>query len=215
MRLDTTKLTSAIRQLADITKRGRGEVCREAAKGFVKNIVAITPPASRGVTGGAAKKAGENAVAGDLARMARVVPASVISRSELMQIHKDKRGRNGGIQRMRKSQRTKVTPAVFNAVVRVLKKDVGTLSAGWVAAAAQLGVSIPAWVKRHGSSRGDILITHTPDVFRIAISNAVPFVLNVRDLERRVQASVNYQSNAMNRKAAFLIKRAAQKSGWK
>ena len=67
MRLDTTQLTSAIRQLADITKRGRGEVCREAAKGFVKNIVAITPPASRRVTGGAAKKQGENAVAGDVA----------------------------------------------------------------------------------------------------------------------------------------------------
>jgi hypothetical protein len=41
------------------TKKLKAEIVKTAAKGFVKDVVSITPPASKGSTGAAARKAGE------------------------------------------------------------------------------------------------------------------------------------------------------------
>ena len=51
--------------------------------------------------------------------------------------------------------------------------------------------------------------------FRIEIGNTVPFIGNVKDLDRRIQAAIDYQANAMNRQAVFLLKKAIQEAGWK
>lgn len=48
---DMTQVRRAARRLADETTRTKGEVVRMAARGFVKDIVKFTPPASKGTTG--------------------------------------------------------------------------------------------------------------------------------------------------------------------
>ena len=58
-----------IKALAPQVKKSRRELAEEAARGFVKEVVAITPPASKGKRGSAAKKAGEGAIIADLARV--------------------------------------------------------------------------------------------------------------------------------------------------
>lgn len=66
---DMTKLRAALQRSRGFVNKSKRELLTVAAKGFVKDIIAITPPGSKGVTGGAAKKAGEGAVAADVARI--------------------------------------------------------------------------------------------------------------------------------------------------
>ena len=58
-----------IKALAPQMKKSRREPATEAARGFVQEVVAITPPASKGKRGSGAKKAGEGAIIADLARV--------------------------------------------------------------------------------------------------------------------------------------------------
>ena len=49
-----------------VAKREKKDIVRMVARGFVKDMVAVTPPGSQGVTGSAAKKQGEAAIQNDL-----------------------------------------------------------------------------------------------------------------------------------------------------
>jgi hypothetical protein len=66
---DMTKLRAATARAGGIINKSKKELLLTAAKGFVRDILKFTPPASQGVTGSAAKKAGEGAVAADVARI--------------------------------------------------------------------------------------------------------------------------------------------------
>ena len=68
LRFDLKPIQRGIKALAPQVKKSRRELAEEAARGFVKEVVAITPPASKGKRGSAAKKAGEGAIIADLAR---------------------------------------------------------------------------------------------------------------------------------------------------
>ncbi len=69
VRFDLKPIQRGIKALAPQVKKSRRELAEEAARGFVKEVVAITPPASKGKRGSAAKKAGEGAIIADLARV--------------------------------------------------------------------------------------------------------------------------------------------------
>jgi hypothetical protein len=62
LRFDLKPIQRGIKTLAPQVKKSRRELADEAARGFVKEVVAITPPASKGKRGNAAKKAGEGAI---------------------------------------------------------------------------------------------------------------------------------------------------------
>lgn len=68
-RFDYRHLQTGLHALAKDGGKSKLELCRTAAKGFVKDVVSITPPASKGTTGTAAKKAGETAIAADIAKL--------------------------------------------------------------------------------------------------------------------------------------------------
>lgn len=59
---DTSEIRKAAKRLSAFSKKNTRELMQTAAKGFVKDIVKYTPPASKGSTGMAAKKAGEAAI---------------------------------------------------------------------------------------------------------------------------------------------------------
>lgn len=66
---DTSEIRRAAARLAGETKKTKKEWVETAARGFVKDVVAITPPGSPGNSGSGAKKAGETAIASDAARI--------------------------------------------------------------------------------------------------------------------------------------------------
>lgn len=213
MKFDYSELNRAMAALAADGGKSKLEVCRMAAKGFIKDIVGITPPASKGVAGMAAKKAGEAAVERDIAAIA--IPVDGVPRAgkgDLFAWHQSK-WQNGRIRS--NGEQIAVNRADYNAIVRTLKALVGFLAAGWNAAAQKLGVKLPAWVKRHGSKFGEHRITETPTRVSIELSNVVGFVGDVKAYDRRVQMAVNYQAKKMQRQCNALLRKRLRKAGFK
>jgi len=108
-----------------------------------------------------------------------------------------------------------VSKSELSALQRELIKLVGVLASGWCAATKRLGVRLPAWISRHGTSRGSVSVTTGMTNFRIVIANSVPFIGHVHGLNSRIQSAINLQAKAMKREAEFLLKKSLRKSGWK
>ena len=56
MRFDLRPIQRGIKALAPQMKKSRRELAEEAARGFVKEVVAITPPASKGSAAAARRR---------------------------------------------------------------------------------------------------------------------------------------------------------------
>lgn len=93
-----------------------------------------------------------------------------------------------------------VPKSQFENYVARMKGKVGTLASGWNAAAAALGFSPPAWISRHGTQHGQVIMDLDSERMRIVFTNAAPFTNNVRDLASRVQKAVDWQARDMNRR---------------
>lgn len=216
MKFDMSRLQKAIRDLEPVVKKSRKGLVEQAAKGFVGNIVLITPPASKNATGSAAKKAGETTITNDLAKVMMAVRlrkgVEIQLAQDIYQRFRDKR--TGRINPRNLHQPYRVSSADYNALRKVLLANVGWLASGWNAAAQRLGLKVPAWIARHGTSNGIILITSDGQRFRIEVSNGVKFVGNVKDLDRRIQKAVDYQANAMQRQADYLLRKAVKQAGF-
>lgn len=65
-------------------------------------------------------------------------------------------------------------PKLIKAIA-ARKKNVGKLAAGWAAAAEKLSVKLPAWIKRHGTARGAVLIRIGSMSYSVRIQNDVPY----------------------------------------
>lgn len=220
-KFDMRRMEKAIKDLRPHVRKSRTELVEDAAKGFVKRVVAITPPASKGVSGSKAKQQGDQAIKSDLARIMvavarkadRDIRSAAASPEELHRRFRDKR--TGRINRGALKRPYHVGKTELLALQRRLLKEVGWLAAGWNEAAKKLGVRLPAWVARYGSGRGSIGITNGATRFRITIANEVGFIGNVKGFSRRIQSAINIQANAMKRKAEHLLKNGIRKAGWK
>jgi hypothetical protein len=225
--LDMRKLNSAIAHLQQRKRRGGTPppldgLLKEAAKGFVRNIIAITPPAGHGTTGTAAKKVGETAVVADVLKIAH--PVTVVGRSrkgmpteaDILAAHARSRSGARGRVNPRNSRGLWAAHAIVFRVITKLQKNVGWLAAGWNSAAAKLGVTVPLWIRRHGTSRGAAVISPgARGGIRIVLSNAVGFVGNVADYVRRVQFAVDWQASKMSRNAAHALSAELKQAGFK
>lgn len=220
-KFDTSGLQRAIKDLRPHAQKTRAELVEDAAKGFVKKVVAITPPASKGVSGSKARQQGDQAIKSDLARIMvaaarkseRDTRAAAASPEELHRRFRDKR--TGRVNPGALKRPYRVGKSELLALQRRLLKEVGWLAAGWNEAALKLGVRLPAWVTRHGTGKGSIAITQSGSLFRITIANEVGFVGNVKGFSRRIQSAINLQANAMRRQAEHLLKKGIRKAGFK
>lgn len=212
------KLNAALDHLAN-RRRAREVLVTEAARGFIRNVVAITPPASQGVKGLAAKQQGERAVIRDLLKLAH--PATTTGRrgaglataAQLLAAHE---AAHRGVAGVNARNRTLllVAPADMNKVIVLLQKRVGWLAAGWNAAAALLGVTMPLWIRRHGSSRGNALLLRGALGIRLSVTNAVGFVGDVKHYFRIVQFALDWQASKMSRNAAHALSQDVKKAGF-
>jgi hypothetical protein len=197
-------------------KKARRELTEQAAKGFVKEVVDITPPAGKGKRGSAAKKAGEASIQYDLARVMVAVRARTgVTLQDPWAIHQRLRDlRTGRINPRNLKRPYPVDAGALRALENELLKRVGELAAGWNAGAGLLGVKLPAWVTRHGPRRSAVSVVNSFRQFRITLINAVKYVTSVEDYDRRIQSAITIQANKMRRQAEFLLKRALRGAGW-
>ena len=217
VKFDLREIQRAIKKLAPQVKQSRRELTEQAARGFVKEVVGITPPAGKGKRGSAAKKAGEASIKYDLARvMIAVRAAKNVTLQDPRAIHQRLRDlRTGRINPRNLKHPYPVDVSALRSLQRELLARVGELAAGWNAGAAKLGAKLPAWVSRHGSGRSAISVVDSIRLFRITLTNAVKYVTNVADYGRRIQSAIGIQAAKMERKADFLLTRALKRSGWK
>lgn len=100
-------------------------------------------------------------------------------------------------------------------VQRILKAEtrkVGWLAGGWNAAAVGLGVGakVPAFVRRHGSAPGQVIIDFRPERLRIVLQNQVSYADRVGGLQKRVTFALRKRIDSMQRQIPYLIRRAAR-----
>ena len=81
---DFRELRKAIAALQKETPKAKGKCVQQAARGFVKKIVEITPPASEGVTGNAARQRGEQIIVSDIGRIMTGAVAQGTTRRTLL-----------------------------------------------------------------------------------------------------------------------------------
>lgn len=199
-------------------------VVRQTARGITRRVVDLTPPASAGVTGTAARKAGESKIARQMQQV--LAPVKLKGRRRITHVfgrklarpitvptrekHPDVaalyrgelRARSGlGFTSGLRSAKFYVDERKFRAVFALRKSRVGRLASGWSAAALALDLPVQAWIGRHGTERGVVRLTsgeHSAGVVVRNLAPGIPPQLRA-ELARRVPYALQYQANAMER----------------
>ena len=210
------------------SKRAAGVVLKEQARGVLRKVVDWTPPGGKGAQGSGAKKRGEAAVERDILKLMRPVKTfgrdtdalraagmfiDTPSNESPAAIHKANRSKTGRVRR-KLSPKIAVKSSDLRRYIASKKKMVGFLASGWKAAAAKLGVSLPAWITRHAGSGGGQIKSSSTAV-EVTATNSVKNAPSL-DMERRVQSAIDSQAAAMVRRLEhFAVKQAAKQSGFR
>lgn len=238
--VDVGRMIAKLAMVPGLYAHVREKVVEQEAKGYIRTVVSITPPASANVKGTAAKKQGEESVSRDLRRIFAPVklkgkrnvpmlfgetdpsgvgnnPPYVVDTKErhpdLGVIYDVRNGRRRG-GRLTRGQRQAyyVSDKKFRAFERERRKKVGQLAAGYNAAAQRLGVAMPSWIKRHGIGKGSVLVRVTSGSYMIVIRNSVVYGRAQR-LHVLAERAAQIQRNKLERRLPHLIKAELRKAG--
>lgn len=143
--------------------------------------------------------------------------------------HQSRRNNRGRVPKIHKNATTGIrkrdlkfldqgftTPSLLTAYIKAQLAKIGILASGWNAAAIRLGLPLPQWITRHGTSRGQVEVITTGGSVKIRITNAVRFVGDVSGMERRVQSALNNRAKQMDKQVDdFAVKKASRAAGFK
>ncbi len=216
---------AAIGDIASLTGKDDPEnihkLVQQSAGRFLKNVAAITPPAI-GTLDSAAKARGEQAVLDDLLKIAipvtavgspRAARAVLATAQDLMDTHASARsGVAGGRVNPRNSKKLFIEQSAFNRVVADLQKRVGWLAAGLNAAAAKLGVRLPAWITRHGEKFGRIEVRATDAGILVRITQNVPYTDDVKDYSRKWDFALQKEIKSLLAQAKHIADKKCRKA---
>jgi hypothetical protein len=225
--LDTASFGRSLAQLSTLNQKTQAENLRRYARTTLSNragsgLLQITPPASAGKVGSAARAAGEAALTRDLANIFSGVKlkgqrreqwpdVALVHRRQFIFFKKpgqplrSDRGRAGYIVDERK----------VRALFQQLRRRIGKLASGWLASCNALGVSAPSWISRHGAARGSIVQKMSAPMYSIEMNCNVPPNAPGDELERRVPYALRYATSRLEREVAFLLDQDAKKAGFK
>ena len=225
--VDTRKFDQALKAFALVAKKDLEAAFRQQMKGVAEELINVTPPSHKGVTGAAAKRHGEQAIINNISKL--MIPVTVAGRRGKQRID-EKSGltaealylkfRNpqsaGGRVNVRNLGRPYFIPAPeVNALLRRLLSLVGTLSSGWVPAALMLNAKVPGWVSRHSSGNGSASIRRSPGQYLVRFANRIRFASEVKGLERQIQFAFTRQTSKMENQIEAILTKAGRKAGFK
>lgn len=238
--LTRDNITPTLKRWGEVMGKEAPAIVDEFAKRTHRQVVRITPPASAaGATPRAAFAAGRakidrqmHSVMAPRTLMGRRLVTTVFGRRQNPPIavitkerHPDVAGlyreslrfRNLGLGARVSSSRVVyfVDKRKFDAEFTRRVARIGILASGWTPAARGVGLlgDVPAWVLRHGMSRGSYKRIQKGYHTRVTISSDVPNLAgNVRaDLARRLPYAIRYATNGMKRNIAALAAQTAPK----
>jgi hypothetical protein len=153
----------------------------------------------------------------------------ILSYGKMKAFHQARRTRSGKVMKVNRAATTgirkrdlrgldtgMVRAADFKKYLKEVESEIGKLLSGWSAAAKRLGLTVPAWVSRHGSERGEISVETSGRTLKVRITNAVKFVSNVWNLERRVNDALANRAKQMDKQVEnYAVQKAAKRAGFK
>jgi hypothetical protein len=213
-------------QFALVSHKSLPDVVRQGGRGAIRHVISFTPPATAaGIQGGLdsgseAKQRGFRTIERDLNKVFSPVRIKGKRRggmtgAELVGVHLRHLAakRPGSPMRRDRPQPYFVDRRLFQQLLVKLRSHVGRLAAGWMPAAAALSVATPAWISRHGLSRGTYQADFGGDVMFIRSVNHASAHAPTAELQRRVPYAVTYALNDMRRQIPYILrKQAAQLS---
>lgn len=230
---DATQVIRSLERYAMATSMDFESAALRLSRGMMRRVVGITPPGQgRRGDGGALthgdKKRGETSIDSDLAALfigvklkgkrpeqhpspATIHRAAFIASKRPGQRLRNPRGRGSFDY---------IDDRKLSALAKTLKARVGKLASGWLAGVDALkATGVPAWVRRHGNSRGKATLMVSLSRTSLSRTHGFSFVAAnssvhpslVPELNRRIDYALGYAANAMNRETnAILAKRGQQ-----
>ncbi len=208
---------------------------QRATRGVIRRVIGITPPGnspsgSGGMLNSEDKARGEAAVTRDLARIFTPVELQqgqrqrdhLLTQVQAQDVHYEFFLRKFPGKPIPKHTATPLGTGPFYLdhgqlakLDRQLRSRVGRLAASWNAGADKLGVTPPAWVRRHGHYRGSA--TASTGFFRshftMTADPRLPVLAGL--LNYRIPYAIGYAANSLNRECSAILRKTAGQSGFK
>lgn len=157
------------------------------------------------------------------------VKTKILTLAEMPAWHKSRKLSNGRVMKINRNVTTGhrkrdlkgldtgiVSEGDFKKYLAEVYKRIGWLASGWNATALRLGVALPAWIARHGTSNGSVVEVSGGSLGRITMSNNVKYGSSVKGFVRRVQWALNNRALQMNKQLeSFAMRKAAKAAGFK
>jgi len=205
IKIDTRDFLRALERFSENSKRTKKEILRQQAKLFIRDVVKITPPNKNF---GYNKPGGEAAIRNDLGKLFFSSPRGITDPGSAHRQHRNSQGRVGG------RIENKIAVKGLAAYRKKIFAKVGILASGWNAAARRLGLVLPAWISRHGTRRGRVVIKTDATGMSIEVVNSVRFAGDVKGIDRRIASALRNRARQMDKQMdAFAVKRAAREAG--
>lgn len=237
--IDWPLFDQTFNRFAALTGRSLEDELQNQARLFVVDAIKVTPPFHQGVGQGIskAKQAGEKSIGRNLDRIfvgVKLVGSRKITHlfgktdvpglpfivpttekyPDVAGIYAKEKGeaKRRAMRGMRFFGPPKtVDRRKVRKIYREEIKKVGWLAAGWSVAANRLGAGakIPAFVRRHGSAPGQVIIDFRPERLRIVLENQVKYADYVGGLQKRASFALRKRVHAMQRQIPYLIRKAS------
>lgn len=215
IRLNSKAFAAQLARLKAQSKRSFAVVLAEQMKGFVREVISVTPPgkpSKKGESGPTPKARGTRAVAKDIRQvMVGTTTERRIEETDVAAVHARFRSPKDGRTR-RQRNRVRVPADILRQYIRAKQSHVGKLAAGWNAAAQKVGYRPPTWISRH-AGQGQVQVRASGDRLRFRATNATRYASDQYGLERRIQVGLYVQANRIKRRVDSKIAEDAAKAG--
>jgi hypothetical protein len=174
-KVEYSNLSGKINKFAVETGRTREDVCQQALKSMVRFAVNESPPASAGATGKDAQYQGQKKIEKDLDTMG-FRPVDLTGKHPENPLFADPDAyHHAYLEGNAVKTLFFVARPKYKAMLARLFAEVGKLLSGWLPAAIELGIPVPAWVYRHaGEGRGAVQLNRQADITSMTAVNHVP-----------------------------------------
>lgn len=149
-------------------------------------------------------------------RGAKKIPEYAEHLDDLERVHRFARSRSTGRTGTTGQNMALTTAALRREFIRRKIKKVGTLNAGWLAAAKKFKTAkskTPAWITRHGEKPGGTVFRETKSGLTITIENRMPYF--PKDQYRRLQRAIERREYGLEQALQAMIDRKAKRANQK
>jgi hypothetical protein len=233
----------SIERYAEVMGRTLADTVKRTAKGVTRRVMAVTPPASQGMEGAAAYRAGRTKIARQMSAI--LAPVKLKGRRKIPVVFgrrlkraitvptKERHPNVSAIYREQSHLLTKrlgfrlknyrgkkyyVDATKFQRVLKARQESVGKLASGWAEGATALDVPVQNWIARHGRGRGAVKLDLMSSKMRVTVTNRPSGGLSelvAGELRRRIGYAVTYQQAAMKREVDYYALKKAREMGIK